>query len=170
MLAFIGAPMLFVQMLAYSYAQKLLNDPLAAFFGVLYIGGWIAGAIGLRRRRATGNGRTSKGLFITQIAVLSLALLFSVQETIGIKESIFFAITDLAYPLSHLLMLVVGVFVWRARVWRGLPRIAPLIVGCGLPSYFLLAPFLGHNLGGLVFSGLTAVGFSITARAVYKSA
>ncbi len=171
MLAFIGAPMLLLQSAAMVFAQgqKLAADRFIAFLGVLYIGGWMAGVVGMRRLRVTGDRQGSKVLFIIQIFVLSLALLFSIQESIGLTNSIFFRITDAAYPLSHLLMLVVGVSVWRAHVWRGLTRLAPLLVGLGLPSAFALAPLIGWNAAGITFAGLTALGFSLVARAVYKS-
>lgn len=168
-LAMAGAPMLLAQMAAAHYLQKLVANPLIAFLGVLYIGGWIASAVGIRRLRVAGKRQSSKVIYIVQMVMLSLALLFSVQDTLGIKEGIFFSLTDAAYPLSHLMMLVVGIFIWRAQVWHGLSRIAPLLVGFALPITFAIAPLVGWNGAGICFAALTMTGFLLMGHAVFKA-
>lgn len=154
-----------------SSAPKTFKDQIISLTGVFYIGGWIAGAVGMRRLRATGDGAGSKIVFIIQIALLSFALLFSVMEVFGYSYEnggLLFAIADAGYPLSHLFMIVVGIYVLRAKVWRGLPRIAPFIVGFALPSFLVLSLVVGTGVGGFGFGLLTATGLGIVGYTVFK--
>src|SRR5262245_14818439 len=103
----IGAPMLLIQFLLNGGGETQLTPAgrIIAFLGVLYMGGWLAGAIGMRKLRVTGNGTGSKIVFIIQAGGLFLATMFSVLETLGYNHEnggIIFFITDLAYPFSHL--------------------------------------------------------------------
>ncbi len=126
-LAMLGAPMLLVESVLRT-ANVLPQDGDNFWVGLLemiYVGGWIALAFGMRRLRATGDGKASRVLFIVQIVGLILAFLFAVQICFGAsfaKPNSFFVVTDLAFPFSHLFMFVVGAFVARAKVWRGLPN------------------------------------------------
>ncbi|MET0753465.1 MAG: hypothetical protein ABWZ66_08835 [Pyrinomonadaceae bacterium] len=154
-----------------SSAPKTFKDQLVSLTGVFYIGGWIAGAIGMRRLRATGDRLGSKIVFIIQIALLSFALLFSVMEVFGYSYEnggLLFAIADAGYPLSHLFMIVVGIFVLRAKVWRGLPRIAPFLVGFALPAFSGLSLIVGTGVGGFGFGLLTATGLGIIGYTVFR--
>ena len=59
MLAMIGAPMLFIFFMFGNMdagAQKTLQERLMCLTRVLYMGGWLCGAIGMRRLRETGKG------------------------------------------------------------------------------------------------------------------
>jgi hypothetical protein len=137
----------------------------------LYIGSWIAGAIGMRRQRVTGDSTGSKIAFIVQMIGLTLALLFSVQQLVGINHEVsgwFFAATDIAYPFSHVFMLVVAVFVWRAGVWHGAGRLAPWLVGLALPLFFTLVSLIGIAAGSVGFASLTALGLGTIGYTIYQ--
>jgi len=176
LLGMIGAPTLMVQALCIDIAkesQSVLTKQLVAFLGVLYIGGWICGAIGMFRQNAYGESKTSKIVFTVQMILLLLAFMFSVQETFGISYEngggIFFAVCDAGYPLSHLFMIVIGIFVWRTKIWRGFPRLAPFLVGAALPLTFALMPLLGMSVGFLSFAGLTTIGLGKIGYSVYSN-
>lgn len=174
LLGMIGAPMLLIFFMfgnTDGSATKTLKDQIMSLAGVFYIGGWMMSAVGMRRLRATGSGLGGKIVFIIQITLLSFALLFSVMEVLGYNYEnggLIFSIADAAYPLSHLLMIVVGIFVLRAKVWNGSARFAPLVVGLGLPVFFALSLTVGAQIGGFGFSILTAIGLGIIGYTIYR--
>jgi hypothetical protein len=174
LLAMIGAPMLLLFFIFGNMdgsAPKTLNERLMCLTGVFYIGGWICGAIGMRSVRATGDGAGAKIVYILQIALLICALTFSVMEVGGYNHrngGWIFAIADAGYPLSHLLMNVVGIFVLRAKVWRGLPKFAPFMVGIALPVTLGLMALNYGIAAGIFFSTMTTLGLGIIGYAIYK--
>lgn len=172
LLGMIGAPMLFIFIMFGSIdaaAPKTLKDQIISLTGVFYIGGWIFGAVGMRRLRVTGDRLGGKIVFIIQITLLSFALLYSVMEVFGYSHEnggLIFALADAGYPLSHLFMNVVGIFVFRAKVWQGLPKFAPFLVGIALPvtmsSFWLGYPsFAGYFFGSMTTIGLGAIGWKL---------
>jgi hypothetical protein len=174
LLAMIGAPMLLLFFIFGNLdasAPKTLNERLMCLTGVMYMGGWICGAIGMRRLRATGDGAGAKIIYILQIALLICGLTFSVMEVAGYNlgnGGLIFAIADAGYPLSHLLMNVVGIFVLRAKVFSGLPRFAPFMVGVALPVTLGLMALGYGTAAGIFFSAMTTLGLGIIGYAVYK--
>ena len=169
----IGAPMLFVEMLtrALMSQPEKLNTQVVGILGIFYIGGWIATAIGMRRMRTTGNSPASKIVFVIQIVGLVLAFLYSVQETLRITDkvnSLFFTVTDFAYPFSHAFMFIVGVLVWRTQILKGFAKFAPFFVALMLPLFFALSAFGSSALVPVIASGLAATGFVIISLAVFK--
>ena len=71
--------------------------------------------------------------------------------------SIVFLFTDIAYPFSHVLMVIVGVAIWRARVWSGWRLLPAFLVGFALPSFFTAMALIGRDRGGwFFFIGVTA--------------
>lgn len=173
LLCLIGAPMLLIQFILNPGGETQLTTSgrIIAFLGVLYMGGWLAGAIGMRKLRVTGNGSGSKIVFIIQAIGLSLATIFSVLDTLGFNHEnggLIFLITDLAYPFSHLFMIVVGIMTFRAGGWKGLPGIAPLLVGIAFPLTIALAALVGMPIGVLLFGGLTTIGLSVIGYTIIK--
>lgn len=175
LLGIIGAPMLLLQFLLGTRgmnAEGGERNALIALLGVLYIAGWICGAIGMFRGKFYGQGKASKVVFTLQMILLSLALMFSVFETFGVtyeNGGLLFAVLDAGYPLSHLFMMVVGIFVLRARSWQGFSKFAPLIVGFALPLTLGLMPLLGEKIGIVLFSTLTAIGLATIASMVFRA-
>lgn len=175
-LCLIGAPMLLVQFIfnpgGVANPEPTFQGRIIAFLGVLYMGGWLAGAVGMRKLKVTGTGLGSYIVFIIQVIGLILATMFSVLDTFGLtyeNGGLIFAVTDIAYPFSHLLMIVVGVLTWRAGVWPGLAKFAPLLVGVALPVTLSLMPLVGAEIGCFLFGSLTTVGLSIIGYTVIKS-
>jgi hypothetical protein len=119
--------------------------------GLVYLGGWGASLVGMRRLGvigATGGGRAAYGV---QLALLAAAALFSVQETVyGGPDRVPFPLLDLAWPLGHTFMLVTGAAVLRAGAWRGWRRYAPLLCGLKIP---LLVALVAAGMAAPVESG-----------------
>jgi hypothetical protein len=176
LLGMIGAPMMLIFFMfgnTDGSAPKTLEERLICLTGVFYMGGWICSAVGMRRLRVTGNGLGGKIVFIIQITLLSLALLYSVMEAGGynfLNGGLLFAIADAGYPFSHLFMNVVGIFVVRAKVWQGLPKFAPFPVGIALPVTLALMALGYVSLAGFFFGTMTTAGLAIIGFKVYRQA
>jgi hypothetical protein len=172
-LAMLGAPMLFIFIMFGNTddgAAKTAAERVLSMTGVVYMCGWICGAIGMRRLRATGDGFGAKILFVLQIALLICGAIYSVMETAGYNQQnggLIFAVADAGWPLSHLLMLVVGIFVLRAKVWQGWPGYAPFLVGIALP---LTLAVMGKypQIGGCFFGSMTALGLGVIGWTIQK--
>ena len=165
----LGAPMLFLSGLLYT-----LGDGPAALaasvLGMLYLIGWAASATGMRQLRVTGAGALGKTVFIVQLIGLSLALVFNVLEIARAnQDTLLFRVTDLAWPVSHIFMLVVGTLVLATRVWRGWRSWTPILCGLALPLFFAARPLLGGEVGGFIFGFLTMVTFMLLGYAVRTS-
>lgn len=174
--AIIGAPMLLLQFFFGVVWKNTGNEnysPTIAMLGILYIGGWICGAIEMFRQKVYGENLGAKIVFALQMIFLSLAFMFSVQETLGINYKngggTFFFLCDMGYPASHLFMFIVGIMIIRARNWKGFTKYAPFLVALALPLTIATGWFLGMIGGMLLFGGLTMTGLGIIGRKIlYK--
>jgi hypothetical protein len=170
----IGAPMMLIFFILGNTdagAPKTLKDQIIGLTGVFYMCGWLLSAIGMRRLRATGDRPVAKIVFIVQVTLLSFALLFSVMEVFGYSfqnGGLIFAIADAGYPLSHLFMNVVGIFVLRAKVWQGLPKFAPFMVGITLPVTLGLMALGSAVAAGIFFGAMTTIGLGAIGCKVYR--
>jgi|GEM_PF-1952916 hypothetical protein len=164
-LGMIGSPMLLADGLCRSagYIRETQGAALAGALGVAYLIGILCSAVGLRRLRVTGRGPGAAALFAVQIAALLLAFAFSVAEALGYRpgsgpaSALLFA-ADMGWPFSHVLMLLVGVAMGKAGVWRGWRRLPPFVCGAALPLFFAVRP-LAEPVAMLVFPLMTAAGF-----------
>ncbi|HEX8246823.1 MAG TPA: hypothetical protein VF599_01465 [Pyrinomonadaceae bacterium] len=137
--------------------------------GILYLLGAAATATAMRNLRATGSGRGAGVLYIVQMIGLFLAMGFDVFQYAAPHlrgTSTLFFITDMAYPFSHVLMIVVGVAVVRAGVWRGWRQIPALLVGLALPLFFAASALVGRAGGSFLFPLFVTVGFFLLGYAV----
>lgn len=173
-LAMIGAPFLCLEFILVGLALDGSQPPnrIVGVLELLYLGGWLASAVGLRQLRATGDSLWGRVIFIIQLAGLMLAALFTIQgivQTNPDTNSIFFKLTDAAWPLSHLFMLIVGAFVLKAKVWRGWRRVTPILCGLMLPALFAANAVFGSKVGGFVFGLGTAATFMALGYSVRTS-
>ena len=145
---------------------------MASLFGVLYLSGALASAVALRRMRVTGSGKGAAILFVVQSIGLVLAMGFDVLEYAVPhmrSTSIIFIITDIAYPFSHVLMIIVGIAIWRGRVWSGWRLLPAFLVGFALPSFFTAMALIGQERGGWFFIGGVTIGWFLLGLSVFTS-
>jgi hypothetical protein len=137
-------------------------------FDLVYLAGFAASVVGVRRLRATGRGRGAAALFAAQVLGLGLAASQEVQDLAGAKPlgNAFYLAADVAWPLSHVLMLAVFAAVWRARVWTGWRRWTPLACGLVVPAMMAAAAVGGRAAMGAVFCPGTAAAFFALGLAV----
>jgi hypothetical protein len=167
------SPMLFLASFFFApqFDQPSPHPFLAGLGGVLYLFGAMASATGMRSLRVTGNGKGARVLYFAQMTGLFLAMCFDVLENAApqLRETTVFFITDMAYPLSHILMIIVGIAVIRAGVWRGWRKIPAFLVGFALPSFIILSIFFGRENGSFIFPLMITTGFFLLGLAVFTS-
>ncbi|HEX9960940.1 MAG TPA: hypothetical protein VGB00_08410, partial [Pyrinomonadaceae bacterium] len=137
--------------------------------GILYLLGAAFSATAMRNMRVTGSGRGAGVLYTVQMIGLFLAMGFDVFQYVAPHlrgTSALFFITDMAYPFSHVLMIVVGVAVVRAGIWRGWRRIPAFLVGSALPLFFGASALFGRADSSYIFPVLVTLGFFLLGYAV----
>ena len=164
----LGSPFLFLSFAANGFAQGDSNR-LGAALGLLFSLGWFANILGLRLLDAAGRRLPARILLTVELVTVALANLFQVYEFVAPgSQSILYTITDIAWPLSMLLLLVTGIAVIFARTLEGWLRFVPLFAALWLPLSIVEEPLLGPTLGGAVGGVHTALGWFLLGYAVYR--
>lgn len=137
--------------------------------GFVYLSGALAAAVSLRLLNATGKGRGASLLLGVQTIGLVMAMGFDVIEFAApqLKDTTLFFVTDMAYPASHLLMIVVGISILRARVLSGWRRIPAFLCGLALPAFIACAASVGREFGGPIFVIGVTSGFFLLGLAIF---
>ena len=143
--------------------------PADSLLGAAYIAGWICTALGLRRLGVLGSGTMAGILSAVQLAGLLFAELWCwllLLEPLAGHDNLVLWISDAAWPVSHLYMLVIGVAVLKANVWRGWRRFVPL--GCGFASIAVVAAgeIAGRSVMEWTFGIYTASAWTLLGYAV----
>lgn len=129
--------------------QKVANentDPLGALLYGLFSVGWLCGVLGLRSLHATGTGKVGRWLLNVLCVTVTLAILQTGMDLLKVPTgNPLYMITDLAWPLSMLLTLVVGVAAVLARQLTGWTRFVPLFMGAFIPI-MVIQGALGLNV------------------------
>ncbi len=139
--------------------------------GFLFLVGARARATAMRRLRVTGSGTGAKVLYVVQAIGLFLAMWFDILEYAApqLRQTTLFFLTDMAYPFSHMLMIIVGIAVIRAGVWRGWRRSGAFLVGLALPFFLALMAVVGHANASFVFPSMVTTGFFLLGLAVFTT-
>ena len=155
-IAMVCAPALLVEELLRQGQENALITGIAS---MVFMAGWICANMGMRRMRAAGTGKWGRAVLLIQLVGLVLAFMFGFFEATGLlgRESIIFNITDAAWPLSMLWMLVVGITVIRANRLSGWQRFVPLLCPFWLLIAIVGSIALGDTAGGLLGLGYAAV-------------
>ena len=167
-LAMICAPALLIE-------ELLLRDQeSAAITGIasmVFMAGWICSNTGMRLMEATGTGTWGRAVLLVQLVGLVLAFAFGFFEATGLlgRESIVFNLTDAAWPLSMLWMVVVGITVIRAKRLSGWQRFVPLLCPFWLPIAIVSSIAFGDTAGGIVGFGYAAVLWALLGYVVMRA-
>lgn len=170
-IALVGSPMLLIEYTLYRFEQHGMTQLLGAM-SLLYIIGWICSMIGMYRLRATGHHLIGRGILTVQVVLLVLAALWAllyIPDATPNQESIFYQVTDVAWPLSHVFMLITGIAAAITGVFQGLYRYAALLAGLSLVGSILVSIVAGDTAGSIWFSVVTALGFGLLGYAVLVS-
>lgn len=165
--AMLCAPALLVEQLVLRGAQDALVTGIASMF---FMAGWICSNTGLRRLRAAGTRPWGRAVLRIQLVGLGLAFTFGLIEATGLlgSDHLLVTVTDAAWPLSMLWMVVVGVSVLVAKRLHGWRRVVPVLCPLWLPVAMAGAAAFGDP-GGLVGTGLAAVLWALLGYVVRDS-
>jgi hypothetical protein len=131
-----------------------LVQRLGAFAGLLFTIGWFSNVLGLRALEATGKRLAGKILLGVELFGVTLAALFQVFSIVTPgAQHLLFTITDVAWPLSMLTLMIIGIVVAIRGGLRGAARFVPLLAALWLPPSIILMntvdPLVGQVYGGL---------------------
>lgn len=165
-IAMICAPALLIEELL---RQGQENALITGIMSMVFMAGWICSNTGMRRMRAAGTGKWGRAVLQIQLVVLVLAFMFGLFEATGLlgRESIIFNITDAAWPLSMLWMLVVGITVIGARRLSGWQRFIPLLCSFWLPIAIAGSMAFGDTIGGFLGFGYAAALWGLLGYIVF---
>jgi hypothetical protein len=166
-IAMICAPALLVEGLLLGGQENAVITGVAS---MVFMAGWICSNTGMRRTRVTGTGTWGRVVLLIQLVGLVLAFAFGLFEATGLlgRESIVFNITDAAWPLSMLWMIVVGISVIRAKRLSGWQRFVPLLCPFWLPLAAVGTIAFGET-GGFIGVGFAAVLWALLGYVVLRS-
>jgi hypothetical protein len=118
-----------------------------------------------------GRGRFGRRLLGVQAGIVSLSAAWAVGEAMvpGWDGSLLRGLGDAAWPLGHLLMVVVGVVALREQYWPGWASAAPLLCGLALAFTFLANLPQWEGSMSLAFGLATCAAFALLAAAVRTS-
>ncbi len=162
----IGSPFLFLSFAVNGFEQGDSNR-LGAALGLVFALGWLSNVFGLWSLRAAGPRRAARVLLGIQLVTVPLAVLFQVYEFFSPgSDSILYTVTDIAWPLSMLLLLITGIVMIRARVFEGWLRFTALIAALWLPVSALTIGLVGADAGLVIGSLHTMIGWFLVGYAV----
>jgi hypothetical protein len=112
----------------------------------------------MQRVQAAGSGKWGQAVLLIQLFGLVLAFIFGFLEVTALlgEDNIVFIVTDAAWPLSMVWMLVVGVSVIAAKRLPGCWRIVPVLCLLWLPISIIGDIAFGEvgNAIGIVFGAV----------------
>jgi hypothetical protein len=145
------------------------NALITGIASMVFMAGWICSNIGMQRMRATGTGAWGRAVLVIQLVGLVLAFVFGFIEATALldENNIVFVVTDLAWPLSMLWMLVVGITVIVAKRLSGWQRFVPVLCPFWLPLAALGSVF--GDVGGVIGLVYSAVLWFLLGYVVLRS-
>jgi hypothetical protein len=140
-LALAGAPFLFIGL---TYEQLMHvsaagDTRLGGAYSFIYMAAWTCSLLGLLRIGATGHSRFGRGILWANITTLALANILNLAQLIfpWAIFKYFRLVLDPFWPISHVLMLVIGINVLASKKLMGWKRYVPLAIGLWLPVALL---------------------------------
>jgi hypothetical protein len=123
-------------------------------WGIFFISGWMCAAISLKRLRATGNSSFGKTILLILIFSLSIANISNViQIFVERDKPSYFIFFDLFWPLSNIIMLIVGIKVLAVKALPGWKRYIPLVTGLWFPLA-MLSSLINNSILSFFFGSI----------------
>jgi hypothetical protein len=168
-LGMITSPFLFLSFVANSF-QNGTSNQLGAVLGLVFSLGWFGNALGLFILGAAGRRLPAKILMGIEVFGTILACIFQVYEFVAPgSDTIFYAITDIAWPLSMITLLITGIVAIFARRFEGWLRFTPFFAALWLPLAIIEMPLLGETVGQTVGGLHNTIGWFLIGYAIFRS-
>lgn len=148
---------------------------LVGMCSMIFMVGSFCSLVGLWRVAATGYSWWGRAVLAIELVLVSMAAVFGFFEATALldEQNILFVATDIAWPLSMIWMLAVGIttaVVNRLSSWR---RFAPLLCGLTFPASIGISLVGGFDFQsqaiGLIFFGMLAVFWALLGFAVRQT-
>ena len=164
-----GAPFLLIGFTLEHIYPHLADSWFTGFWGLMYMIGWTSSIIGLQRMEATGTSAGGKAiLWIVHISLLLANVSNLIQLLSPHNKPDWFFYIDLFWPLSNLLMLVVGFACLSAKRIKIEQRYIPMVVGLWLPFSLPFWKINGSTSAMIVSGVYSAIAWSLLAAMVMK--
>ena len=171
-LAMVCAPALLVETLITGGREMPLVTGTAS---MIFMFGSLCSHIGLWRLAATSKGWWGRAVLGIEMGLVFLAFLFGLFEVTGAlhEDNIIWAVTDIAWPLSMVFMLVVGITAAAAGRLPVPHRFVPLLCGLAFPVSILFGIATGAGMDdksmALVFFSMTTLFWALLGLVVRQS-
>jgi hypothetical protein len=142
---------------------------------MIFMIGSFASHFGLWRIAASGRNWWGRGVLGFHLFLVTLAFLFGVIEAGALlpDDNILFTITDMAWPLSMVWMLPLGITIAVVKKLEGWKRFVSLFCGFAFPGTFLITTVFSVPMQSLasayIFYGYLAVVFIVLGWVVSQS-
>ncbi len=165
MVGMVGSPFLFLSFAATGFQQEATSR-IGSLLGLLFVIGWFSCILGLWGLHATGR-RFGRIPLAVALVTVPLAGVFQVYECIAPhSQSPLFAITDTSWPLSMVLMLVIGIVAPFASGLRGWTRFVPLFCGLWLPVGIVISSSVDTTIGQIISGVYVTVGWFLLSYVI----
>jgi hypothetical protein len=167
--ALLGAPFMCIGVYVEAYNPGMGQTSWVGVWGLIYITCWLAGMEAMRRLSLAGNDAFGRAVVPIVMVTLALADVSNVWQLVApaYKPSLFWAL-DICWPVSHILMLAVGVATVRAKKLNGYHAWLPVAMGLWFPLTMALSktPIVLHfsNIYSLITWTLMAITLLREAR------
>jgi hypothetical protein len=144
-LALLGAPCLLIGSTLENTYPLLAGGWFYGVYGFMHITGWMCSMEVLRRAKATGHSSFGKLILWLILGTLFLANASNVFAIFAPKDrSMLMIVLDSFWPISNLLMFIVGITVIVSKGLSGWQRFIPLVVGLWFPFAMVYRIFLSN--------------------------
>ncbi len=169
-LGFLGAHyMLIVPLLPMRY-PVLAQSAFDGLVGLFFMLTWMGSLIGLIRLNATGHSTFGRFIIRANLATLTVANVWNIYQAVEPNaNTLLYRILDVFWPISMIMMLLVGITVARVGTLRGWRRYVTLAVGLWLPLTALLGKLMGLVLVNMSTSTDNSMLYILVISGVYAS-
>ena len=164
MIALAGAPAMLIGVNIEYFFKQYENSWFTGVWGIVYMTAWMCGLIAFYRMRIVGDG-FGKWLIRIMFFTITMANISNVVQLFTPKTNWgWFFYLDLFWPLSHTLMLVLGITALFYKRLDTYSRGVLFIAGLWLPLALITLAILGRTSTAMVLPGIyNAVLWSLMA-------
>ena len=170
LLGFLGAHyMLVAPMLSMRY-PTLAQTAFDGLIGLFFMLTWMGSLVGLIRLKAVGRSGFGRFIIRANLITLTVANVWNIYQAIEPNaNTLLYKILDAFWPISMVMMLLVGIAVARVGTLRGWRRYVPLAVGMWLPLTALTGKLMGLALVNMAANADNAMLYVMVLSGLYAS-
>lgn len=148
----------------------LAQSAFDGLIGLVFMLTWMGSLVGLIRLNATGQSRFGRFIIRANLLTLTVANIWNIYQAIEPNaNTLLFRVLDAFWPISMVMMLLVGLTVACAGTLRSWRRYVPLAVGLWLPLTALLGKLMGLNPMNMAIDADKGTLYILVVSGVYAS-